>query len=138
MQLRAQPSDKARPAAGDNAGSGPGVVVTITNALDPTGTFRGQWVRILALDDPVPDYFLQMAEVEVYGRAVPVEPPIPSLAVARSGNSLTLTWSTNLSGFALESADTLPSASWNAVGGVVSNSVTITIGGGTRFYRLKK
>ncbi len=124
--------------AGDNAGSGPGVVVTITNALDQTGTFRGQWVRILALDDPVPDYFLQMAEVEVYGRAVPVEPPIPSLAVARSGNSFTLTWSTNLSGFALESADTLPSASWNAVAGVVNNSVTITIGGGTRFYRLKK
>jgi hypothetical protein len=123
--------------AGDNAGSGPGVVVTITKDADPTGTFRGQWVRILALDDPVPDYFLQMAEVEVYGRAVTVEPR-PSLAAARSGNSLTLTWSTNFSGFALESADTLPSASWNAVGGVVSNSVTITIGGGTRFYRLKK
>jgi len=123
--------------AGDNAGSGPGVVVDITKDADPAGTFRGQWVRILALDDPVPDYFLQMTEVEVYGRAVLAE-PLASLAAIRSSNNLTLTWQTNFSGYTLESADTLPSPVWNAVGGVVSNSVTITIGAGTKYYRLKK
>ena len=52
---------------GSNAGSGPGVKDEITAALDPAGTFTGQWIRIMSLDDPVPDYALQIAEVEAYG-----------------------------------------------------------------------
>ena len=121
---------------GTNAGSGPGVVVEITKDANPTGTFHGQWVRILALDDPVPDYFLQMAEVEVYGRAAATT--AATLAVARTGNNLSLSWPTGVSGFVLESADALPAATWNAVPGVVNNAVTITIGSGTKFYRLKQ
>ena len=120
---------------GSNAGSGPGVVVEITKAADPSGTFRGQWVRILALDDPVLDYFLQMAEVEVYGRAVETS---PALTLARAGNQLTLNWPPGATGFILESADSLPAGAWNTVTGVVNNTVTVTIGGGTRFYRLRK
>jgi len=120
---------------GSNAGSGPGVVVEIMKAADPNGTFRGQWVRILALDDPVLDYFLQMAEVEVYGRAVETS---PALTLARAGNQLTLNWPPGATGFILESADSLPAGAWNTVTGVVNNTVTVTIGGGTRFYRLRK
>ena len=120
---------------GSNAGSGPGVVVELTKTADPTGTFRGQWVRILALDDPLPEYPLQIAEVEVYGRAVVTA---PALMVARAGNNLGLSWPPGVSGFILESADALPAAAWNAVTGVVSNTVTITIGNGAKFYRLKQ
>jgi hypothetical protein len=52
-----------------NAGSGPGVVVTI----DPPAPQTGQWIQILALADPVPDYFLQMNELEVYAEVPPAE-----------------------------------------------------------------
>lgn len=52
---------------GSNAGSGPGALDVLTSDLDPAGTFVGQWIRIESLDDPVPNYALQMNEVEVYG-----------------------------------------------------------------------
>src|SRR5439155_8758803 len=52
---------------GSNPGSGPGLVVNITKDLNPAGTFKGQWLRILALDDPVLNYFLQIGDVQVFG-----------------------------------------------------------------------
>ena len=39
----------------------------------------GNWVRVTSLQDPVPDYALQMGEIEVYGdRIGPPPPPLPS------------------------------------------------------------
>ena len=52
---------------GSNPGSTPGSKDEAVASQDAAGTFTGQWLRILSLDDPVPDYALQMAEVEVYG-----------------------------------------------------------------------
>jgi hypothetical protein len=60
------------------------------------------------------------------------------LSVSRSGTSITLSWNPGVSGYLLESADQLPSGSWNAVAGVTNNSVSITPADGNRFYRLKK
>jgi hypothetical protein len=34
---------------------------------DSDGTFQGQWVRVTSLDDPIADYALQIAEIEVFG-----------------------------------------------------------------------
>jgi hypothetical protein len=48
-------------------GSMPGSKDVITKDLDPAGQFKGVWVRLTSLDDPVPSYALQMTEVEVYG-----------------------------------------------------------------------
>ncbi len=52
---------------GSNPGSGPGIVVKVTKDLDAAGTFQGQWIRILSLEDPVQNYALQMSEVVVFG-----------------------------------------------------------------------
>jgi hypothetical protein len=49
---------------GSNAGSTPGSVVTV-NAGMGSGTFAGQWVKITSLANPVPDYALQIGEIEV-------------------------------------------------------------------------
>jgi hypothetical protein len=39
----------------------------------------GSWLRVTSLQDPVPDYALQMGEIEVYGdRIGPPPPPLPS------------------------------------------------------------
>jgi hypothetical protein len=52
---------------GSNPGSSGGTIVRLAATNDPTGNFEGQWIRIESLDDPVPDYALQMTELEVYG-----------------------------------------------------------------------
>ncbi|MEW6158563.1 MAG: discoidin domain-containing protein [Verrucomicrobiota bacterium] len=119
---------------GSNAGSGAGTVVTLTPDLDPAGRFEGQWIQLLALDDPVPNYHMQMNEVEVYGRAQ----IRPSLAISKQGGEVTLSWAAEVTGFILESADAIPSANWNAVAGVQNNKVTVPIGSANRFYRLRK
>jgi hypothetical protein len=54
---------------GSNPGSGPGIVVSLTADLDVGGVFAGQWIKILSLQNPVPDYSLQMTELEVVGKA---------------------------------------------------------------------
>src|SRR5262249_47473072 len=51
-------------------GSAPGTVVPLLANLNPGGQFQGQWIRIESLDNPVPDYALQMTELEVYGSFV--------------------------------------------------------------------
>jgi len=120
---------------GTNAGSGPGTVVNIKKDANPTGTFHGQWVKIMALDDPVPDYFLQIAEVEVIGKAtLPVAGP--AIVLKRQGSNLTLSWTGN--GFVLESTDALPSSLWQAVTGVVNNSIAVSTATGRKFYRLRQ
>ncbi len=52
---------------GTNPGSDPGSKDTLNAALNAAGDFRGQWVRIESLDNPVPSYALQMTEVQVFG-----------------------------------------------------------------------
>jgi hypothetical protein len=75
------------------------------------------------------------------GAAVVVQPPPPArptLGVSRSGNSLTLSWAQSATGFTLESTDSLLNPVWTAVSGVANNSVTVQIGSGSKFYRLRK
>jgi hypothetical protein len=72
-----------------NPGSGPGVVVPVTADLNPDGIFKGQWIKIQSLDDPVADYSLQIAEVEAIGSTA-VAPQLTWTGAA--GGGLTLTW----------------------------------------------
>jgi len=67
-------------------------------------------------------------------------PPLggPTITITRSGTSLTLSWPASDTGFTLESKDSLSSPTWTAVPGVVNNSVTVQIGAGSKFYRLRK
>ena len=64
----------------------------------------------------------------------------PSLSASLSGNQLTLSWPADAAGFSfkLESAGTLPTPGWSTVGGVVNNSVKVTVGTGNKFFRLRK
>lgn len=98
---------------GSNAGSGPGVVVQIDAAMG-TGTFKGSWLRILALTDPPIDYAMQLAEVEVFGTAQAVVTPTLGIVRAVDG-PITITYS----GGALQSAPSL-TGPWSAVTGATS------------------
>jgi hypothetical protein len=64
--------------------------------------------------------------------------PGPSLSASLSVNNLTISWPTGVTGYTLESTDSLTNPSWGAVGGVVNNSVTVTIAPGNKFYRLRQ
>jgi hypothetical protein len=67
----------------------------------------------------------------------------PRLAVQRQGNSIVVSWPASATGYVLESAPTIPSATWTPAGGVSTvgdqNVVTIPIGSsGNLFVRLRK
>lgn len=63
---------------------------------------------------------------------------VPQLRFARDGNSLTLSWSAELTGFLLEQTDTLPGSTWTSVAGVVNNQVTVNAGTGHAYFRLRQ
>jgi hypothetical protein len=52
---------------GTNPGSEAGAMDHLTKELDPDGVFEGQWIRVESLEDPIQNYALQIAEVEVVG-----------------------------------------------------------------------
>ena len=62
----------------------------------------------------------------------------PSLSASLSGNQLTISWPINATGFTLEGTGSLTTPAWGAIGGVVNNSVTVPVGTGNRFFRLRK
>jgi hypothetical protein len=113
---------------GTNPGAAPGIVVDLTRDLHPTGEFKGQWIRILSLEDPVQDYALQMTEVEVIGtiQARPV------LTLSRSVAGFTLSWTEGV----LEAADGILGP-WNAVA-QASSPFQVEPSGALRFYRLRR
>jgi len=118
---------------GENAGSGPEIVVNVLPSQG-TGAAKGNWLRILALLDPIPDYFLQMTEVEVIGLATgPL--PVP-ISVARSANGIVVSWSG--AGFVLQETSTpaVP-ASWTNVPNLPASPASLPIAGGSMFYRLR-
>jgi pimeloyl-ACP methyl ester carboxylesterase len=68
---------------------------------------------------------------------------LPTLSATRLGNELLLSWPTNFTGFTLETATNLPPTSWTSSSvspAIVSGQYTVTntITGGKKFYRLKK
>jgi hypothetical protein len=66
-------------------------------------------------------------------------PPVsssPTLSISAAGGSVTISWPLAVTGFTLESTDSLTAPSWSPVGGVANNSVTITVSAGNKFYRL--
>jgi hypothetical protein len=67
---------------------------------------------------------------------VPSTGETPTLYVARSGNSVTISWSPATAGFTLEATADLAGAAWTPAPG--GNPMTIPISGPAKFYRLKK
>jgi hypothetical protein len=62
----------------------------------------------------------------------------PSLSVRLADNTLTISWPADVTDYRLESTDSLTNANWNTVGGVVNNSVTVAVGPGHQFFRLRQ
>ncbi|MEK7675014.1 MAG: Ig-like domain-containing protein [Verrucomicrobiota bacterium] len=86
------------------------------------------------------DYFFNQA-----APIVPEDSPSAAavLNIARSGDTLVISWLKSADGFALEVTDGLIAPNWTPVATppvVVSeeNTVTLPLAGGTKFYRLKK
>jgi hypothetical protein len=64
--------------------------------------------------------------------------PTPTLSIARTADKVTLSWGpADAVGFTLQSSATLANPQWAPVStGIVSNSVTLTIGAANQFFRL--
>jgi len=68
----------------------------------------------------------------------------PALRIERSGGSVTLSWPASVSGYTLESRNSLsPADTWNPVGGTPSISggrftVSVSATGGSQFFRLRQ
>lgn len=107
---------------GENAGSGQGTIVTIAKG-EGTGTFGGRWFRIQALSNPVPDYFLQLTEIEVYGLAKSIPQPAPTLSYAVTNGQLVLTYEG-----ALESTTDVVNGPWITVAGASPHPVNLDLG----------
>jgi hypothetical protein len=99
--------------------------------------------------DPSSPYSLnfngRIDDVRIYNRAItPREIKSlnergnpPRLTIVRSGSSVTISWSSVLT-YTLESSGELPGTTWNPVGGVVNNRVTLSAGPGNTFFRLRQ
>jgi len=62
--------------------------------------------------------------------------PSPKLSIARVQGKVTLSWPTDAAGFTLQGCSALTNPQWAAVSGVVSNTVSLTIGANNQFFRL--
>lgn len=75
---------------------------------------------------------------------VDASPPPPSLEILpMSGTALQLSWPTNATGFALESATSLPATVWTAVTNSVATNgemfrVQLPATGAQRYFQLRK
>lgn len=98
----------------------------------PTTTSEG-WMGGL---DEVAFYGAALSAEAIWDHYLAMVGP-PSLRYSLAGTQLTLSWPTDATGFILESAPSLPAASWTPVSGVVNNQVTVTASG-ARFFRLRK
>jgi hypothetical protein len=70
--------------------------------------------------------------------AVAAPPERPRLNLTATATTVTLSWSLAATGFTLESTPSLTNPTWAVVAGVVNNQVTVSVGTGNRFYRLRQ
>ena len=98
----------------------------------PTGTTDG-WIGDL---DEVAFYNAALGPDAIWNHYLAMITSL--LHCSRAGTQLTISWYSGLAGYTLESADSLPAASWTPVSGVVSNRVTVSDSVGMRFFRLAK
>jgi hypothetical protein len=75
-----------------------------------------------------------------FGELGSVTPPTPpTMTMSHQAGTLVLGWPTAAIGFKLQSSLVVPTTTWQDVAGSeATNSVTITIGAGNQYFRLKK
>lgn len=105
---------------------------------------RAMWVNSIQIRSGA----LSKAELEALGgpsaSGIPIvigaAPPTgqPSLTASMSGNQLTISWPAEVTGYGLETSPALGTgATWTPVTSA-NNSVTVTVGNGNAFYRLRQ
>jgi hypothetical protein len=99
----------------------------------PTTTSEG-WMGGL---DEVAFYSTALGAESIWNHYLAMVGP-PSLSYSLAGDQLTLYWPTEVTGFTLEYAESLPATSWTPQSGVVNNQVTVDASSGMRFFRLRK
>jgi hypothetical protein len=99
----------------------------------PTTTAEG-WMGGL---DEVAFYSTALGAETIWNHYLAMVGP-PTLSYSLAGTQLTLFWPTDVIGFTLEYAESLPATSWTPVSGVVNNQVTVDASSGRRFFRLRK
>lgn len=104
---------------------------SVTNTVQPQNEVQGLWfVSGLEGDD-----FQSRGYVDDVLASAPVTITTAALRYQVSGKQLTFSW--DGSGFTLQSSDTVPTtAGWTNAG--TASPVTVPIGGGNKFYRLRK
>jgi hypothetical protein len=102
----------------------------------PTTTAEG-WVGDL---DEVAFYSTALGADTIWNHFLAMVGPesAPTLSYSLAGTQLTLSWPTDVVGYTLEYAQSLPASSWAPVSGVVNNRVTVDASAGNRFFRLIK
>jgi Tol biopolymer transport system component len=93
-------------------------------------------------------YSLRAVAYDAAGNSDPTPVPVnfsvvePSasirLIVSRTAGGVSISWPNSATGFVLEVTDDLNNPNWVPVTGVANNSVTVTISGATKFYRLRR
>ena len=96
------------------------------------------WTRGLSPQEILAIYTAGLNGKGVLEAEVEAEVEGVKLSAVVSGSNLIISWPAAAAGFTLESADRLPATSWTPVAGVQNNSVSIPIGTGSKFYRLRK
>jgi hypothetical protein len=104
---------------------------------DPSQILKQPWIGTI---DEVALYgaVLSATEINDHYLAMIGPEPGPTISYLVSGNQITLSWPISATGYTLESSPSLAVPNWTVVGGVVSNSVTVTISSGNQFFRLTK
>jgi hypothetical protein len=74
----------------------------------------------------------------LYSMSAPPPSERPTLSIARTGDTVTISWPANATGFTLETSPTLSPATWTPVGGVTGNSVSVPASGNASYFRLRQ
>ncbi len=123
------------------SGTGTGMVVSRPLSFNTSGTLPGTYWLYAEISDGTHTRLLHAAE------RLSVKPAscayLPCLKAERVGNNLILSWTTNFTGFALESTGLLPAADWQPVGlmpAIMGNRNTVTndLSGEQKWFRLRK
>ena len=108
---------------------------TQIGSSNPTTTGEG-WIGDL---DEVAFYSSTLDDATIWNHFLAMVGPEapPAITIGLSGNQVTLSWPASAVGFTLESSDDLLGTTWTPVSGVVGNTVTLDVGPGNQFFRLK-
>ncbi|HKI68532.1 MAG TPA: hypothetical protein VKA67_03020, partial [Verrucomicrobiae bacterium] len=106
---------------------------------EPTGTSTHElYVSSVAFADRVlsADEIAALGGPSADGILVPSFTVKPTLTARLSGNRAVISWPSNYVGYALESKTSLTSSTWLPVPGITNNSVNISAGTDSQFFRL--